>query len=252
MPAYVVIEPTAVFKNHNYAYWVEAWTRWFYQTNPDQNNNGDVVFCRSMPFLPDAGYNGDGVVMVGADSLDIFEDQAVLLPVITANYVADHGEPIQWLYEMVRTHILGGDRHPLKIQVRIDRGALDDGTSVDDLAAYEVETGVFLVDIPDSSYGQSLKDVVETPMQSSGLFPSVTRGYYVLVKFSEGEHDIQTYARGMPTSKGIYQTGMLYHIRVRHRYPPVPSSQPNIPYKPISKILASLTRKAFSGGIGEE
>ena len=73
------------------------------ETNPDQNNNGDVVFCRSMPFLPDAGYNGDGVVMVGADSLDIFEDQAVLLPVITANYVADHGEPIQWLYEMVRT-----------------------------------------------------------------------------------------------------------------------------------------------------
>jgi len=46
MPNYVVLQPIETFKNKRYIDWIEDWSNWFYQPNPDRNNDGDVVFCR--------------------------------------------------------------------------------------------------------------------------------------------------------------------------------------------------------------
>jgi hypothetical protein len=248
--AYKVVDPGQSFGNHTYEYWVEAWTRWFYRVNPDQSNNDVCIFLRCLPLSPNAGYRGEGLVMVGADTLVISQDQGVLVPVITANYIADHGEQTQWLYEMVRQHIFGGDHPPLKQQLRIDGEPLKDTEVGNDLSSYDIETGVFLVDIPDSSYGQSLKDMVEAPVQSSGFFPAVTRGYFVILKdFSEGDHYIECYARGMTTASGDYHSSMLYHIKVQPRSLRFVINQLTAPSKPVSNILATLDKKHLNGEI---
>jgi hypothetical protein len=50
VPDYTVISPDKLFKGKRYVEWVQDWSNWFYQSNPDRNNNGDVVFLQSPPF----------------------------------------------------------------------------------------------------------------------------------------------------------------------------------------------------------
>jgi hypothetical protein len=246
MSEYTVIQPSQAFKNKTYQGWVQDWSNWFYQANPDRNNNGEVVFLRSMP-LSDGNYTGEGVVMVGNDSLEISEDQGVLVPVITANYVADHSETAEWLYGTVRSHILGGDHPPSKEQLRINGEPFDDGSGEEYLGKYEIETPIFTLNIPDSSLGPSLKDQIEVPMQSPGFFPSVTRGYFVILRLSAGEHDIECYATGATTAYGQYYASLLYHISVQESRE---REQVNVPPSRLGKnIIANLQDKHTKGEI---
>jgi hypothetical protein len=244
MSKYTVIQPYQTVKNKTYVEWVEDWSNWFYQANPDRNNNGDVVFLRSMP-LSGGNYTDQGVVMVGNESLEISEDQGVLIPVITANYIADHSESTDWLYGMVRSHIFSGDHPPLKAQLRINGNQIEDGGEEDDLGKYEIETPVFMVNIPDSSYGTSLKDQMEAPMQSPGFFPAVTRGYFVIIMLTPGTYDIECYATGATTALGHYHVSLLYHIIVQKSRE---RKQVNVPpSKLIKNIVAKLQDKHTKG-----
>jgi hypothetical protein len=246
MSEYTVIQPSQTFKNKTYVEWVEDWSNWFYQANPDRNNNGEVVFLRGMP-LSGGNYAGEGVVMVGNESLEISEDQGVLIPVITANYVADHSETTEWLYGTVRSHIFGGDHPPFKEQLRINGKPIEDGSGEAHLGKYEIETPIFMLNIPDSSYGPSLKDQMETPMQSPGFFPSATRGYFVILRLSTGEYDIECYATGATTALGQYHASLLYHIIVQESRE---REQVNVPPSRLSNsIIATLQDKHIKGEI---
>src|SRR6476620_6360850 len=251
MRNYKVIPPNESFKNKRYIEWVQDWSNWFYQINPDRNNNGDVVFLRSMP-LTGGKYLDEGVVMVGNDSLEISADQRVLIPIITANYVADHSETSEWLYGMVRFHIAGGDRYPLKEQLRIDGQPIDDeNKDENDLGRYEIETPIFMLNIPDisdSSYERSLKDQMEIPMQTPGFFPSVTRGYFVMLEFNAGnDYYIECYSTGLTTAFEQYHASLLYHIVVKESHK---QKQLNIPPSRLSKnIMSKLRDKHHKGEI---
>jgi len=249
MPNYRVTPPNEPFENKRYVEWVQDWSNWFYQINPDHNNNGDVVFLRSMP-LAEGKYLDEGVVMVGNDSLEISADQRVLIPIITANYVADHSETSEWLYGMVRSHIAGGDHHPLKEQLRIDGQPIDDGNKdEDDLRRYEIETPIFMIGIPDisdSSYEKSLKDQMEIPMQSPGFFPSVTRGYFVMLELNAGkDYYIECYATGLTTAFEQYHASLLYHIVVNESRK---QKQLTVPPSRLSNNLISKVRDKHHKG----
>ena len=178
MSNYSVIPPNEPFKNKRYIEWVQDWSNWFYQPNPDRNNNGDVVFLRSKP-LGEGNYADEGIVMVGNESLEISADQRVLVPIITANYVSDNSESPEWMYGMVRSHISSGDNPPVVEQLRINGDPIKLFDPKDmDFSNYEIETPLFMLSIPESSSGKSLKDHMEVPMQTPGLFSSVTRGYF--------------------------------------------------------------------------
>jgi len=243
---YTVIPPRESFKNKSYTEWVQDWSSWFHQTNPDRNNNGDVVFLRSMP-LVEGNYGSEANVMVGNESLEISADQRLLVPIITSNYVADGAETSEWLYGMVRSQILAGDCPPLKEQLRIDGEPIDDGNAKEnDLKTYEVETPVFLISIPDSSAGKSLKDQMEAPFQSPGFFPSVTRGYFVMLELQPNEeYYIECYATGATTALGPYYASFLYHVIVNE---PSQKGRVNIPPSRLNKnILARLHDKKEKG-----
>jgi len=239
MSNYTVVQPETSFKNKRYIDWIEDWSNWFYQCNPDRNNDGDVVFCRCIP-LTRGDYGNDAVVMIGEQSLEISEDQLVLVPIITANYVADNSETSDYLFGIVRSHIREGGI-PSKNQLLINGSPIDDGDPNETtLAKYEFETSIFPIMIPDCPPGVSLKDQMEMPLQTPGLFASVTRGFFVMLKLNaNNEYIVESYATGATTEYGPYYSGSLYHIIVNG------SRQQNRLFSPPSRLKKSIISQVF-------
>ncbi len=234
---YEVVQPNESFKSKRYVEWVQDWSNWFYKINPDHNNNGDVVFLRGKSL--DGSYlDNEGVVKVGSEALEISEDQAILIPIITANYVACNQESPETLYGMVRSHIFSGDHPPIPEQLRINGKPIKEK----DLGKFEIETPPFMISIPDTSGGEiSLKDRMETPIIPSGLFQSVTRGYFVMLKLKASVKDyyIECYANGATTQYGPYNVSLLYHIIVKKS-----TFQPNLRIPP-SRLSKNILTKVF-------
>ena len=206
-----------MFKNKGYKEWVQDWSNWFYQPNPDQNNNGDVVFLRSIAFS-EGVYSKEPNVMVGADSLVISDNQRVLVPIITANSVFFNTERPDIMYGYVRSHILNGDNPPLLSQLKINGKQIKSKNLAEGFSPYEIETPVFQIAIPDDTEGKSLKEQGDDIFDSAGLFPAVTRGYFILLQFMPDKDQqgyyIECSASGCTTDKGLYTASLFYHIIV--------------------------------------
>jgi hypothetical protein len=248
--AYSVVEPTATFLGKTYVDWIEDWTRWFFLPNADQNNSGSVVFLRGMS--PSAT-KGEGVIMVGNDSLEISETQRVLLPIITATAVAELGETSQTLYELARSDIDNGDHPPAKENVKINTGNLQV-----DLEKYRFETRVLQLNIPSSPYGESLADYVVPAIKTRDTnLPCVTAGYFVLLKLGPGNYDIFSSVHGSRDQTGLYKASLLYHIVVEAErggkglqgaQVPIPLVSPQT----LAKFKAALRKKLNDGEIDDE
>lgn len=215
---YTVQPPDFRFKEKGYIDWIKDYSSWFYQPNPERNNDGDVVFLRSTP-LSQGNYQNEAMVMIGNESLEISKDQMVLVPIITATFIADEDQNPEWLFGMARGDISNGDNPPLNNQLKINGCPIDlDG--LDNFAKFEFETPIYHVYIPDAPPGVSLKHQVEYPIEASGYFPAVTRGYFVLLQLhpdgpSEGKFYIHCEATGATTPRGPYNVSFFYHIIVR-------------------------------------
>jgi hypothetical protein len=248
MSNYTVLKPNETFKNKRYIDWIEEFSNWFYQPNLDRNNDGDVVFCRCIP-LSRTTYVNEAVVMIGEQSLEISADQRVLFPIITANYVADRYETSDYLFGMVRSQIRQGGI-PSKEQLLINGEPIDDGDEERSLKNYEFETSVFPITIPDCPPGVSLKDQMEIPLQTPGLFASVTRGFFVLLKLeANNEYIIESYASGATTEYGPYRTGSLYRIIVNdssnQNFSSPKGTEPIHKYVPPSRLRYSIVSQLF-------
>ena len=111
---YQVIKPTILYRGKSYGEWASDWLNWYLSADAETRNSGPVVFLRSTRLpkkaaISDAsemssGYEGSGFtdedpvsltfnnrnyknlpnVRVGGDRLQIFDDQAVLVPIIVA------------------------------------------------------------------------------------------------------------------------------------------------------------------------
>jgi hypothetical protein len=249
MSNYVVLQPNETFKNKRYIDWIEDWSNWFYQPYPDRNNDGDVVFCRCIP-LSKGSYGNEAVVMIGEQSLEISEDQRILFPILTANYVADHYETSDYLFGMVRSRTRQSGI-PIKEQILINGEPIDDGNRNEStLMRYEFETPVFPITIPDCPPGVSLKDQMEIPLQTPGLFASVTRGFFVMLELKANvtpndEYIIESYTTGAPTEYGPYIAGSLYRIIVNESSHHNLLQLPNRKYAPPSKLRYSIMSQLF-------
>lgn len=255
--AYSVVEPTATFLGKTYVDWIEDWTRWFFLPNADQNNSGSVVFLRGMS--PSAT-KGEGVIMVGNDSLEISETQRVLLPIITATAVAESGETSQTLYELARSDIDNGDHPPAKENVKINTGNLKV-----DLDGYRFETRVLQLNIPSCPYGESLADYVVPAIKTRDTnLPCVTAGYFVLLKLDPGNYDIFSSVHGSRDQTGLYKASLLYHIVVeaergsnrRERGSKglrgAKGSIPLVSPQTLAKFKAALRKKLKDGDIDQK
>jgi hypothetical protein len=217
-PEYTVVLPNDTFLGKKYIEWIQDWSNWFYQANLDRNNDGDVVFLRSMP-VGDGRYPNEPIVMVGDESLEITEDQRIFVPVITATFIANEGESPEWMYGTARSNISAGDDPPATIQLRINGAPIKieiEATPQTHFGAFEFETPIYTLHIPDSSAGPSLKDQVEMRLDTPGYFPAVSRGYFVMLKLEKNnDYYIDCRATGAKTPYGPYHVSLFYHIIVK-------------------------------------
>ncbi|TVP40360.1 hypothetical protein [Candidatus Nitrosocosmicus arcticus] len=251
---YRAMLPAESFKGKGYSEWVQDWSNWFYQPYPERNNIGDVVFLRSMP-LSEGIYQNEAMVMVGTESLELAANQRVLIPIITSTYIATESELPEYLYGMVRSHISNGDNPPTLNQLKINGEPIElpEGAVI---SGYDIETPVYMISIPDDSAGKSLKNQVEMPIGAGGLYPAVTRGYFVILELkprkAQEHYYIECEATGATTAKGPYHVSLFYHIIANKDQAEIEMVPMKPPQRLSENIRIRIDKKFIDNELGED
>ncbi len=267
-----VVSVSETYRGKTYSQWIQDWCNWFYMANPDAYNNepwNDIKFLRSFPspskiaeidptrpvkYEGSAMHRHSTATMVGRDRIIMYDDQAILFPVMLAIWVGSEPDIEYSRMQMwVHSQNFISDDPPLPTNFTID-GAPLDLPKDKQIREYKTDTGMFNLRIPNADYGTSLKDFVIDPA-SPGLYPAYCQGYFFLVDGFEARprrYTIFSIARGAPYSGGEYHASFLYEIEV------IPGSMRSIP--PVSgrfpqsihdTIRSDLTNKKTSEEIDE-
>lgn len=267
-----VIDPDQVYQGKTYSDLVSDWFNWFLTTDPDKHTLGPVVFLRSVKFPEidgklsaastpsDPNVSTDSVmdpnyyrkyannpnVRVGGDRLQIYLDQAILNPLITAYSEASRSY-VDWglMQDFTGLTIDNGDDPPDVNQLTIDGEPV---ISEGQMHRYRVVTPVFTAVVPEAEYGRSLKDYLETPL-APGHYPVIVEGYFVLIRFMDpGVYYIRSWASAGREMSGTYFSESLYQVEVSVR--PIPRlSQLKGNSKP-SLMSSSNRRPQNKGALG--
>jgi hypothetical protein len=155
-------------------------------------------------------------VRVGAEKLQIYEDQGVLWPIIVATEIArkpyfDYG----YMQDFTGLTIDYGDNPPEPKQYTINgdpiRPALD-------IREHRILTPIFTVVVPETDYGRSAKDFLEETILPNH-YPAIVEGYFLLLKFTPGQYFIHSYASAPRETRGPYFAELLYELDVNGRDP---------------------------------
>jgi hypothetical protein len=230
------------------------WTAWILGNDPDQHNNGNVVFLRGIDF-PASPTSNVGEPMIG--TLNIMDSQYILIPIITGTADSiDHNcpTPLQ-RNNFVTEEIDGGDDPPSSDQVLIDGQPI----SIN-LTDFRFASGDFVLDLETSALpSRTLRPYFDTPFLTDGPRPFVTAGYYVLIRFTRPkanceDHTILFFARGKNTlDRGEYNAAGSYRITVCPS--PVPKTVGFVsPTKSVAKnrLLLSLKKRQDSKDVSDD
>jgi hypothetical protein len=153
-------------------------------------------------------------VKVGSERLQMFADQVIFCPIVTA--YAEASKPyMDWAYmqEYTGVAIDYGDNPPDPSQFTINGQKL----KVNRLDEYRIATPVFTAVIPDIEYGRSAKDFLEMPL-APGHYPIIVEGYFVMIKFRRAAtYYIHSMASAPRETRGNYFAEFLYEIEVIRR-----------------------------------
>ncbi|HJT49549.1 MAG TPA: hypothetical protein VJ729_15300 [Nitrososphaeraceae archaeon] len=166
----------------------------------------------------------DPNIMVGSDRLQIYDDQAIFVPIINAYQFASISEHADWgsLQDFTGSLIDNGDNPPDRGQLSIkyrdgyEPVALPDDLTMED---FRVVTPIFTALVPDAPYGTSLKDFLEEGSISPGSYHAIVEGYFVMLKLEPGEYLINCFASSGREVQGYYFSQLIYEIEVRARRP---------------------------------
>jgi len=243
---YKIVNPRRLYLGKPYDDWTSDWFNWFVSADADKRNLGPVVFLRSLGLpnkitganisevtgqvagsevLPDSHgadpnypkvYPNDPNIRIGSERLQIFEDQAVLIPIIIAYELAsvpyrDWGT----LQDYTGLTIDYGDNPPEPRQLTINNREikLPKGLTMKD---FRIITPIFTAVIPETEYGRSIKDFLEKPF-TPGNYPAIVEGYFVMLKFRPGSYWVHSWASGPREVRGPYFSELLYQIEVLER-----------------------------------
>jgi hypothetical protein len=288
------INPNELYNGKSYCEWVCDWFNWFLSADADNRNSGPVVFLRSrglpnkltgantsdVPGTPstpkdnldssidDQNYSpsfsgtyvNDPNVRIGGDRLRIYEDQAILVPIIIA-YWLRYEINTDWgsMQDFTGLTIDYGDNPPDKYQLTMKTGEDDEKPIVDDLKTFRIVTPIFTAIVPDVQYGRSIKDFLESPV-APGSYPAMVEGYFVMIRFKppppKGGHPkdgywIHSWASAPREVRGPYFSELLYQIELKERKGlpgKVTGWRPSRNERTLSKILE---QKEQSGDLTE-
>jgi hypothetical protein len=265
---YIVRKPNDLYRGKGYSDWIEDWYNWFLSADADKHTHGPVVFLRSLglpnrttgAFIPDVpaqvssssvvsdqvsgelsyskAYVNDPNIRIGSDRLQIYEDQAVLIPVIVA-YELANAPYKDWgsLQEFTGFTIDYGDNPPDESQLKIDEQNIKFPENLH-MKDFRFVTRIFTAIIPDTEYGRSVKDFLEIKV-SPGIYPAMVEGYFVLLNLSARDETylIRSYASGPRELTGIYFSDLYYEIEVNSRPEP---GKPSIRTPPRNELIRNL------------
>jgi hypothetical protein len=241
---YSVLDPNLLYRGKSYSDYATDWFNWFLTPNADQRNSGPVVFLKSKR-IPDRStqvynlevgiqtttgatssasgmysypYLNEPNVRIGTDRLQIFEDQAVFVPIIVAYAMnSDWG----YLQEYCGVTIDNGDNPPDLFQLTVNNDTLmlpdDLPGGGGDFSDFRIATPIFQAVVPDAPYGVSLKDFLEDGPVQPGFYPAMVTGYFVMLKFGRGSYWVHSWASAGREIRGDYFSELLYQIEVLPR-----------------------------------
>lgn len=251
---YTLVNPNSLYRGKSYSDWATDWFNWYLSADADNHNSGPVVFLRSQgipksktgvsgqvdvsdtssdshftDFDYPAKYVNDPNIRVGKDRLQVFDDQAVFIPIIVAYQLG--GSVAQYrdwgnMQDFTGLLIDNGDNPPAPYQLTIDNIPmhLEDGEekTVFEMIDFRIVTPIFTAVVPDAPYGTSIKDFVEEGSIPPGTHPVIVDGYFVMLKFTPGSYWVHSWASTGREPRGPYFSELLYQIDVGSRPEHVP------------------------------
>jgi hypothetical protein len=240
------MDPHNNYRGKSYSEWTTDWFQWYVSAHADKRNSGPVVFLRSHG-LPNSitgaytsdipnqitatgtdtssdgritdldyptTYVNDPNIRIGSDKLQIFEDQAVLCPIIIAYELAS--APYRdWgtLQDYTGLLIDNGDNPPDPRQLTINNTEI--GLPLE-MEEFRITTPIFTAVIPDAPYGTSIKDFLEEGPIAPGRYQAMLDGYFVMFKLpsSPTSYWVHAWASAGREAQGPYFSELLYEIEV--------------------------------------
>lgn len=224
--SYEVIRTNQLYKGKTYNDWAKEYFTWYFSKDPDDHNDGPVVFLKSTPRIDSLSEDSSSSfskqmtepnVMIGRDRLDIRKNQAILIPAIVSYFsMSGEEDDLHTLKNFVREAARDSEI-PSDTSIRIRRQDAakgeDDHLLVDNMLDYSLETDVFMLDVPE---GSTYARYVEYPPLMRGNWPTVGNGFFFLVRFLRpGVYAVTSNVRGKPYRDGIpYHATLMYEIHV--------------------------------------
>jgi hypothetical protein len=214
-----IVPPDRNFRGMSYGDWITVWNNWLLSQDPDNNDEGDMLFLRgNINYKPVGGMEGaprhiDPKMFydrTGPKGERIFEGTSIFFPVIDSmmkigeRYDGKIMKRIEELRYSVNKDINEGG--PVWATI-IKKGDTKPSKIVKNLKDYRVESPLFKLNIPEDSLLMDKTEYVSKP----GIYDAVSGGYFILIRsLAPSTYRINFGARG----RGIYRTNAVYDIMV--------------------------------------
>ena len=205
------------FRGLSYGEWISIWGNWLMSEDPDNATRKDILFLRgNLDYKPVASNNefprfsdpSSVLIRTGHDSETIFENTAMLIPVLTAQYsVGDiyDGRRLNREYEL-RDAVNRDSDESLRIWATINHKR-NTTRIVSDLNRYRVESPLFKLSIPNNSSLRLRTQDAAKP----GIYDTVVGGFFLIVhSLPKGRYRLEFGGNG----RGNYSTNSIYDITV--------------------------------------
>ena len=238
----LVVRPTENYHGRSYGDLVKEFMQWLVQYNPDNQSSRDIVFLRGVDF---EGYKVGQThmcVKIGNDALQVFDDQAIFITLITAivDRVHHNIETPEKRRDELNKLVLSSDDPPRR-QLCIDSLFPDI-----DWNDFKVITGDFAIEVPDPVHGKTLGQLLDVKFDRAGITECVLGGYFLLLRpLPVGRHFI-IYNGSGDNNTYRNQTFIEFNVIPRGKYISSPSLFPNEINALTSIIEAKIKSREIS------
>jgi hypothetical protein len=205
------------FRGLSYGQWASIWDNWLMSEDPDNTIRKDILFLRGnldyKPVAPNDDFPrfsdpSTAFIKTGENTEMIFENTAVLIPVLTAQYsIGDiyDGKRLTKEHEL-RNAVNRDSDESSRIWATITHKTKK-LRIVDDLNTYRVESPLFQLSIPDNSKLRlGTQDAVKP-----GIYDTVVGGFFLIIlSLPKGSYRLEFGGNG----RGNYSTNSIYDITV--------------------------------------